>query len=75
MKEPCWQIRYANASAERDRFRESRAKAYEAAQQIKLILVCIGGPLNDNVDHYSKKQLAPLYRICELAEEIIGETA
>ena len=28
-------------------------------------LICIGGPLNDNRDQYSKKQMIPLFKIEE----------
>lgn len=70
-----WQRRYASVSAERDIYAENRRRAYQAAQTIKAVLVCIGGPLNDNVGRYNAKQLATMRRICDLAEEIIGETA
>ncbi len=32
-------------------------------RSIKMELICIGGPLNDNVLLYSKEQLKPFFRI------------
>lgn len=42
---------------------EEMEKSFSA---ISLIIYCIGGPLNDNVLRYNKKQLFPFWRIaCE----------
>ncbi len=70
-----WVGRYARACADRERMTEELGSAKESARRIKSMLVCIGGPLNDNVDGYTPKQKATMQRILERAEEIIGETA
>ena len=36
---------------------------------IHMILFGCGGPLNDNVDGYTKKQFGPFFRIADLVEE------
>ena len=35
----------------------------EGCEAIRMRLICIGGPLNDNVLFYSKEQLAIFFRI------------
>ena len=44
------------------------ADALEALDLIRLTLICVGGPLNDNKLGYSTRQQAPLQRILMLAE-------
>lgn len=44
------------------------------ADGIRHWLICIGGPLNDNVLQYSKEQRKPLHRILEAADEIVSIT-
>lgn len=39
-----------------------------ALQQINLNLICIGGPLNDNAQGYTKEQLRIFWRIKELCD-------
>lgn len=36
-------------------------------RSIDMTLICVGGPLNDNVLGYTAKQLGPFRRIAELA--------
>ena len=42
--------------------------AREDKREIVMILVCCGGPLNDNYLQYTKDQRAPLHEILRLAE-------
>jgi hypothetical protein len=42
--------------------------ARECMEEIKLLLVRIGGPLNDNTLQYSNEQLKVFHRILELVE-------
>ena len=47
-----------------------RIKSMEhALEAIKKSLMCIGGPLNDNVLQYSKEQLDLFFKIRELVNE------
>lgn len=39
-----------------------------AREDMRMILVCCGGPLNDNYLQYTKDQRAPLHEILRLAE-------
>lgn len=41
-------------------FKESALKDF---REINLMLVCVGGPLNDNVLGYSREQRQPLHKI------------
>lgn len=38
-------------------------------ENIRSILYCIGGPLNDNVLNYSKEQLSTFFRIADIAND------
>ena len=40
----------------------------EDFSKIMTVIYCIGGPLNDNVNRYSKKQLKPFWEIALIAE-------
>jgi hypothetical protein len=49
-----------------------KAKIYEFEEtiaNIKGLLYCIGGPLNDNVLNYTKKQLLTFFKIRDLIKE------
>ncbi len=63
---------YKNLAAEQalkiSQLEADNARLTENARQIKLELVCIGGPLNDNKLRYTREQLVPLARIAELAD-------
>jgi len=48
--------------------KEQVANYQAALKDIKMILVCIGGPLNDNVLGYSRKQLTTFYNIEEVLD-------
>lgn len=41
----------------------------EDKKQALLILICVGGPLNDNKLGYTRAQLTPLARIARLLED------
>lgn len=45
----------------------------ECLKKINRSLVCIGGPLNDNIDKYNKKQLQFLFTMNRNIEEVLGE--
>lgn len=36
---------------------------------IQMMLVCVGGPLNDNVLKYSNAQLVPFQKILDIVED------
>jgi len=42
---------------------EQNKEMREVFRSIKMSLICIGGPLNNNVRQYSKDQLVPFYQI------------
>lgn len=42
--------------------------AKQDKNEIVMTLICIGGPLNDNILRYSKEQRGLLHRILEFAE-------
>lgn len=51
-----------------------KGRVYEmnnVLRDIKLTLVCIGGPLNDNKLMYSKEQRKPLHEINRMIEDIL----
>ena len=50
---------------------ERRVEALEdAMRRIHLKLICVGGPLNDNVLGYSEEQLKPFRAISNIVHEI-----
>jgi len=44
-----------------------------AFSEIRLRLVCVGGPFNDNSNGFNKEQLKELRPILNLSEEFSGE--
>jgi len=51
---------------------KSKIASYEnSVAEIKLMLICIGGPLNDNKHHYSNDQLKIFFRIQNSIRSII----
>lgn len=48
-------------------------KILSEAQSIRSRIVCIGGPLNDNVKRYTPDQLKDFWDINETAEYIVSE--
>lgn len=55
----------AKQAMEIDALKAQVADFQQRIECIRLILVCIGGPLNDNVLGYTAKQLGPFFRIQE----------
>ena len=42
----------------------------KSVEKIRVIIYCIGGPLNDNALGYSRKQLSTFYRIINAIDEV-----
>lgn len=46
-----------------EELKEKLSHAKENLRNIRRILICVGGPLNDNFHQYTKKQLKPFFDI------------
>lgn len=57
-----------NVYEENFKLREKVLALHEVINEIHAILYCIGGPLNDNIDRYNKKQLLAFYKIAQAIE-------
>ena len=55
--------RQARRIAELEDELAERRKAYD---DIYMILYCIGGPLNDNINLYTRNQLKPFFEIAKI---------
>ena len=53
----------ANQAREIAELKEELSEYKEAMQKLHNMMVCIGGPLNDNVLSFDKEQLAFLFRL------------
>lgn len=52
---------------------EVRASAYKKAfEEIRIKLICIGGPLNDNFLKYTPEQLKVFFQIDEIISDVSG---
>lgn len=56
------------AVIERDKATSENSALREALEGIEKIMVCIGGPLNDNKEMYSDSQLKLFHEIQEMVE-------
>ena len=54
---------------ELEELNETLVDRNEGMQKIRSVIFCIGGPLNDNCNKYTDKQLVPFARIINITEE------
>lgn len=57
-----------NIYKENYKLKEKSIEMISDFEKINRALFCVGGPLNDNVAKYSKKQLLPFWRIAEISK-------
>ncbi|MEE9214851.1 MAG: hypothetical protein V3U54_08675 [Thermodesulfobacteriota bacterium] len=62
----------ANIYKENYEMRKEIQKMSKAFSDIESIIYCIGGPLNDNVLRYNKKQLKTFWEISFISSEYGG---
>lgn len=53
--------------------RDRIARFVKMTKKIGSIMFCIGGPLNDNVNQYTDKQLKPFFEIARLIDGMVKD--
>ena len=56
----------AKQQREIEALKEENKRFVEAFDKIEMVLICVGGPLNDNKLGYTEKQLNPFFKILDL---------
>jgi len=63
----------ADQQLEIARLKKTKNACQDALREINSLLVCCGGPLNDNFDGYTGKQLKLFFKIDNLSRDYMDE--